>query len=392
MAPKQEYDHGSQGNREKLIIAVCGGIEWNLVSIAPRLPSQGETLTSNSLTQLPGGKGANVAIALYRLTHVRPAFEADNASQPPPENAYRDLGLPEFDIRLVGSVGQRDDFGYGERMKQLLKNQHINVDRVIEQPDYESAVSVTWVEAKSGENRTLVNPGASHAMKPEEFQNPDECFGPSRPDLLVSQLELHRETVQKLLRTAKMAGIDTLFNPCPADGLDDLSVYKGLTHLVLNETEAAIMSGREELALDFDDWDSITDVFIERGTEHVVITLGSRGAFYSEKKGHGSLVEAVKVPQRKILNTSGAGYVFTLDRGFSMNSFSQFFARSQSYFPLLTTISRDAFVGAYAIQWVKQKRQGWDIRSAVECACKVSAQVIQGLGYQESIPWASDLR
>jgi ribokinase len=54
--------------------------------------------------------------------------------------------------------------------------------------------------------------------------------------------------------------------------------------------------------------------------------------------------------------------------------------------------SRDTFVGAYAVLWVKEKQCGkWDLRSAVEYACKASARTIQKVGCQESIPWASDL-
>ncbi len=56
------------------------------------------------------------------------------------------------------------------------------------------------------------------------------------------------------------------------------------------------------------------------------------------------------------------------------------------------TPSRDTFIGAYAVQWVKEKQGGnWDLRSTVEYACKASAQTIQQVGCQESIPWASDL-
>lgn len=59
---------------------------------------------------------------------------------------------------------------------------------------------------------------------------------------------------------------------------------------------------------------------------------------------------------------------------------------------MANSFSRDTFVGAYAILWVKEKQGGkWDLRSTVEYACKASAQTIQQVGCQESIPWASDL-
>ena len=55
-------------------------------------------------------------------------------------------------------------------------------------------------------------------------------------------------------------------------------------------------------------------------------------------------------------------------------------------------VFRDTFVGAYAVQWVKEKHGGnWDLRSTVQYACQASAHIIQHVGCQEPIPWASDL-
>ncbi|KAL9115636.1 MAG: hypothetical protein Q9227_000004 [Pyrenula ochraceoflavens] len=289
---------------KKLVVTVCGGLNWNIITTAKRLPSDGETYSAMSFAQLPGGKGANAAIALHRLSHVK-LFDSQKMSL---RSAYEKSGLLDIEIRMVGAVGKDDDFGYGEKIKNSLKTQYINVDGVIEKSDYKSGVDNTWVEAKTGENRILYCPGANHALKAEEFQNPDKCFGPLRPNLVISTLEMDRITVQALLSTAKEAGIDTLLNPAPAQFLN-LELYRGLTHLILNETEAAVLTGNQilELGPGFDDWNSITDEFLEWGVKHVIVTLGARGAFYSEEKGHGELVNAEKVDQQQILDTSGAG-------------------------------------------------------------------------------------
>jgi len=53
---------------------------------------------------------------------------------------------------------------------------------------------------------------------------------------------------------------------------------------------------------------------------------------------------------------------------------------------------RDTFVGTYGVEFVKQKRMGkWDIRHAVQRACKASARTICVLGAQEAIPWADEI-
>ena len=288
---------------KKHIIAVCGGINWDMITVAHRLPSSGETFNAKSFSMCPGGKGANSAIALHRLSHVRPA-EADNRVTP--RNMYEESGLDEIEVRMVGSVGS-DRFG--KDMKESLSQHFVNVDGVRIQDGKTSGVAVTIVESEFGENRILVYPGANHILKPEEFLTP-ESFGTERPDLVVSQLELNRETVEQLITTAKEAGIDVLLNPSPAHYLDD-HVYKGLTHLIVNESEAAILTGREieELESGFHNWNTITDEFLDLGVQYVVVTLGGNGAFFSKQKGKGELVAAEKVDKDKILDTSGAGYV-----------------------------------------------------------------------------------
>ncbi len=288
---------------KKHIVAVCGGLNWDMITVTHRLPKNGETFNSKSFSMSSGGKGANAAIALHRLSHVKPAKTDDEKA---PRNVFENCGLNEIEVRMIASIGS-DDFG--KWMKDSLAKHFVNVDGVRTQTGKTSAVAVVIVESEFGENRILVYPGANHDLKPEEVLNP-ECFGTERPDLVVAQLELHRETVEQLITTAKEAGIDVLLNPAPAHYLSD-HVYEGLTHLILNESEAAILTGREieDLESGFDDWITITDEFLDLGVKHVVVTLGGNGAFFSEQKGKGEYAAAEKVNKDNILDTSGAGCV-----------------------------------------------------------------------------------
>ena len=292
---------------KKLVIAVCGGLNWDMITAAHRLPEPGETFNSKSFSMLPGGKGANAAIALYRLSHVKPVTtDNEEPKQVVPRNAYEECGLPEIEVHMIGSIGS-DDFG--KQMKDSLVQHHVNVDGVRTQSGIASAVAVTIVESAFGENRILVQPGANHVLRPEEFMEP-EHFGTERPDLVVSQLELNRETVEQVIMTAKRAGIDVLLNPSPGHYLDE-RVYDGLTHLILNESEAAILTGHkpEEYGPEFTDWPTVADEFLDLGVQHVVVTLGAKGAYCSEQKGKGDYVAAEKIDPDNILDTSGAGYV-----------------------------------------------------------------------------------
>lgn len=72
------------------------------------------------------------------------------------------------------------------------------------------------------------------------------------------------------MKTARQKGVETIINPAPAIALPE-EAYQGLGHLIVNETEAAILSGIEKPQ----NWNEVAAVFIARGVKNVIITLGS---------------------------------------------------------------------------------------------------------------------
>jgi ribokinase len=71
------------------------------------------------------------------------------------------------------------------------------------------------------------------------------------------------------MKAARDKGIESIINPAPAIPLPD-EAYRELGHLIVNETEAAILSGIENPT----NWDEVATVFISRGVKNVIITLG----------------------------------------------------------------------------------------------------------------------
>jgi ribokinase len=71
------------------------------------------------------------------------------------------------------------------------------------------------------------------------------------------------------MKAAREKGVETIINPAPAIPLPE-EAYSGLGHLIVNETEASILSGIENPT----SWDTVAAVFIKRGVENVIITLG----------------------------------------------------------------------------------------------------------------------
>lgn len=130
----------------------------------------------------------------------------------------------------------------------------------------------------------MLNPGANHSLRPEHFLT-KESLGAPLPDLIVLQLEIPQDTVLQILKTAKEARVEVLLNPAPAVKLPD-EVYDRITHLIINESEAAILAGEDVTTLEEAGWGLVMKDFIDKGAKNtvaplnVVVTLGAKGAVY----------------------------------------------------------------------------------------------------------------
>lgn len=147
------------------------------------------------------------------------------------------------------------------------------------------------------------------------------------------------------------------------------TIYPSITHLILNESEAALLTGRavEDVeAKDFD-WSVVTAEFISKGVKNVVVTLGSKGAFWaSSSSGNaGQNIKQGFVPAEKVAKVVD------------------------------TTAAGDTFVGAYAVAVVRAGEGDGegvlDLEKVVRWACKASARTVQKEGAQGSIPWADEV-
>ena len=280
------------------------------VTLSERVPDRGETIESTHFSTHHGGKGANSAVAAYRLSHANP------------NGSGRAVVMEdEIQVHMIGAVGA-DEFG--PPLKAKVAESGVNTDgiRVVEgQP---TGVGVALVETESetetesrgesrksrGESRGLYRPGANHKLCPSDFMTLESLAGGVKPDLVIAQQELRRKTIEQVIETASREGIDVLLNPTPASYLKP-KVYGKVKHLVLNETEAVSLSPRDLSPVGVDgqvDCAIIADYFLKLGVKNVVVTLGAQGAYYKNESGDG-YVEAEK--ECTVLDTTGAGYVLT---------------------------------------------------------------------------------
>ena len=247
-------------------------------------------------------------------------------------------------------------FRSGPALIQGMKTDGIDTSGVKVVDDQTTGVAVILVEESSGENRILLNPGANHTLQPTDFTTAS-CLGFPLPDLIIMQLEIPLPTVLRILTTAKEAGVDVLLNPAPAVKLPE-EAYSAITHLVVNESEAAILTGREveDVGQEGFEWDVVTQEFLGRGVKNVVVTLGAKGAFFASAGQKGRYVKAEKV--EKVVDTTAAG---------------------------------DTFVGAYAVNVVRRVGKGRVSEEDVRLACRAAGRTVEKKGAQSAIPWADEV-
>jgi ribokinase len=274
-------------------ITVIGSLMVDHIFFINRLPDIGETYPAVKYQKAPGGKGANAAIATYRTCHTKAQLETLSEA------------APQFDVkvRMVGAVGKDAE---GEFMLDALRENKVNIEGVRVVNDNNTGMMFVMVQKvdDSMDNRLISTIGANSALKPDDFATETDLCKGSRPDLIIAQLELELGTIERILEIAGKANIKVLLNAAPAITIVS-DLYRYITHLVVNETEAAILSGRDAKQVCQETWEEIAKEFLGDGVENVVITLGAEGAFYANSKiaGH---VHAFQIDP---VDPTGAGYV-----------------------------------------------------------------------------------
>ncbi|RME86206.1 MAG: ribokinase [Caldilineae bacterium] len=223
-------------------IVVVGSINMDLVARSPRIPAPGETIIGHDFHTVPGGKGANQAVAAARLGAR---------------------------VGLVARVG-RDTFGR-ELIDGLAAN-GVAADHVRETPDVATGIAVILVD-DTGENSIVVAPGANMAVSEQDIEAAAGLIAAA--DVLLLQLEIPDAAVLKAAALARAASVPVILNPAPARPLppDLLSL---VDILIPNEHEAALLAGHP-LGSE-EDMDVAARRLLERGPRAVILTLGSRGA------------------------------------------------------------------------------------------------------------------
>lgn len=257
---------------ERTGVVVVGSINMDLVIRAPHVPQPGETVLGREFTTIPGGKGANQAVAVARLG---------------------------TSCSLVGRVG---DDAFGQHLRRQLQANGVNVDEVVVTEGTPTGVAQIVVDA-CGENAICVASGANRLVLPADLDAAEDLLRAARVCLL--QLELPVETVVHAIQLCRRLGVETILDPAPALADPPAALFDA-DILSPNAGEAEMLTG-ETLATHAKEAKAVAAALVQRGARNVVLKLGANGALVFD----GARFEHIPGHRIKPVDTTAAGDAFT---------------------------------------------------------------------------------
>lgn len=164
------------------------------------------------------------------------------------------------------------------------------------------ATGVAMIGLKDGDNFIIVDPGANSSLSQSFVEEKTETIKNS--DILMVQLEIPLETVERAVHTAKKNGIKVLLNPAPTRKLSDALLSK-VDILTPNETECEIITGLKVKSVE--DAKKVLSFLMKKGNPQIVITMGGKGVVYNS----GNEIVHKPVPEVKVIDTTAAGDSFS---------------------------------------------------------------------------------
>jgi ribokinase len=241
-------------------ISIIGSSTMDLVVTSSKRPGAGETVLGESFTTVPGGKGANQAVAAARLG---------------------------ADVTMIGRVG---DDHFGQQILRNFEENHVHIDYVKPVTHMESGTA--HIVLAEGDNSIVMVKAANNEVTPTYVEEALDVIRSS--DMVLVQQEIPAETVVYVSKMCAKYQIPLLFNPAPAREVE-ASVIENATYITPNEHEAAIMI--KDMSL---------QEALRKYPNKLFVTEGSNGVRYFDGE------QEVVVPTYKVeaVDTTGAGDTF----------------------------------------------------------------------------------
>ncbi len=255
-------------------ICVLGNFVADNSFYAKKLPVKGETVFGSGYQVGPGGKGSNQAIAAARLGSK---------------------------VNFLGKIG---DDANGKMAIELYKKNKIDQKTLFISKEHPTGVAGIMINKDDGTNAIIVYPGASMEITKQEVDKFSNLITSCK--VFLTQLEIKTDVTLHALKLAKTGNAITILNPAPAIKIED-EFFKYIDFFTPNETEAEFYFGKK--IQDYDEAKLACDFFLKKGVKNSIITLGDKGAYFSNSEMNFS-VPALNL-KGKVLDTTGAGDAFS---------------------------------------------------------------------------------
>ncbi|MCI1590645.1 ribokinase [Heyndrickxia oleronia] len=241
-------------------IVVIGSSSMDLVVTAPKRPIAGETIIGESFKTIPGGKGANQAVASSRLG---------------------------AEVIMIGCIG---DDNYGEVILENLQKNNVNTKYV--EPVTGKKSGTAHIILAEDDNSIIVVKGANDYVTPEYVEKALDVI--KHADIVLIQQEIPEETVEYVANICNELNVSLLLNPAPARRLSQNIIDKA-SYITPNEHEASLL------------FEGLTkEEALRKYPNKLFITEGKNGVCYFNGQSE------VLIPsyQVEVVDTTGAGDTF----------------------------------------------------------------------------------
>lgn len=249
------------GEKVESKIVVVGSINADLVVISSKRPQPGETILGEKFFIVPGGKGANQAVAIARLGAK---------------------------VDMVGCIGNDSN---GQYLYDSLEKEGVNIENVKRITDVSTGTAV--INLAQGENSIIVVPGTNSKLTPQIIESMENVFMDAAIVLL--QLEIPIETVELVAKICRKRNIPVILNPAPAMKLSK-ELLDNVSYITPNEHEYKIVF----------DTDEDVEKLLEKHPNKLLITQGDKGVVFND----GNDLTRVNSITAKVVDTTGAGDTF----------------------------------------------------------------------------------
>lgn len=251
-------------------VCIVGSMNMDVVLNVQAMPKEGETIFSDDMKIIPGGKGANQAVAAARCG------------------------------ARVSMIAKTGEDANGKILEAELVKDGINTNSIFKDEVNPTGTAIITVDCNA-KNSIIVVSGSNMQLTKKEIKKSEEIIKNS--DIVITQFETPMETGIEAFEIAKANNKITVLNPAPAKEIkDDLLQFTDI--IVPNETEAFILTGIE--VKDLETAKTAAKVLINKGIKYVIITLGEKGAaLIGEEKAE--IIPAFKVVA---VDTTAAGDSF----------------------------------------------------------------------------------